>query len=87
LALLVALAAGLFVPFAASQIRPVFFNARDLRESTGLPLLGTVSRKVGEVEKLKEKRDFRRFVAAFVSLVGAYGVGILMLFLLSIRTA
>ena len=87
LALLVALVAGLFVPFAASQIRPVFFNARDLRESTGLPLLGTVSRKIGEIEKQKEKSDLRRFIASFVSLVGAYGIGIFMIFLLSIRTA
>jgi len=87
LALLIALAAGLFVPFAASQIRPVFFNARDLREAIGLPLLGTVSRTIGETEKLKEKRNLRWFVATFASLVGAYGVGISLVFFLTMRTA
>lgn len=86
LAMIVALGAGFFVSFAASQIRPVFFNARDLREATNLPLLGTVSRKIGEVEQMKEKRDLRRFIASCVSLVGAYGVGIFLVFLLSIRT-
>ena len=87
LTLLLALAAGFFVPFAASQIRPVFFFARDLREATGLPLLGIVSRNVGEEVKLKEKRDFRRFIAAFASLIGVYGAGIALLFIFAIRTA
>src|SRR5574343_762928 len=41
--LVVALAAGLFVAFAASQIRPVFFDAKTLRDATGLQVLGTVS--------------------------------------------
>lgn len=87
LALLVALAAGLFVPFAASQIRPVFFNARDLREAVGLPLLGTVSRKIDEMEKLKEKRSLRWFMATFASLVGAYGVGTFLIIFLTMRAA
>jgi polysaccharide chain length determinant protein (PEP-CTERM system associated) len=86
LAMIVALGAGLFVSFAASQIRPVFFNARDLREATNLPLLGTVSRKMSEADELKVKRDLRRFIATCLSLLGAYGVGIFMVFLLSIRT-
>ena len=87
LTLILALAAGFFVTFAASQVRPVFFVARDLREATGLPLLGTVSRNVGDEVRLKEKKDFRRFIAAFASLVGAYGAGIALLFVFTIRTA
>lgn len=87
LTLALALGAGLFVPFAVSQIRPVFFDARALREVSGLPLLGTVSRQVVEVERLKEKRDLKRFIAAFASLVGIYAVGIAFLFVFSIRTA
>lgn len=87
LTLALALGAGLFVPFAASQIRPVFFDARALREVSGLPLLGTVSRQVEEAERLKEKKDLKRFIAAFASLVGIYGMGIAFLFIFSIRTA
>jgi polysaccharide chain length determinant protein (PEP-CTERM system associated) len=83
---LVAMAAGLFAPFAASQLRPVFFIAHNLREVTSLPLLGTVSKKVDEIAKVKEKRDLRRFIAAFASLVGAYGAGIALLFVFTTRT-
>ena len=83
----VALAAGFFVPFAMSQIRPVFFVARELREATGLPLLGIVSRNVGDESKLNDRKDFRRFIAALASLVGAYGAAIALLFFFTIRTA
>lgn len=87
LTLLLALAAGLFVPFAASQFQPVFFDSRELRETTGLPLLGIISRKVDDAVKLKEKKDFRRFIAACLSLFGAYGAGFALLFFFTIRTA
>jgi polysaccharide chain length determinant protein (PEP-CTERM system associated) len=87
LTLALALAAGLFVSFATSQVRPVFFDARALREATGLPLLGTVSKKVEEMARFNEKKDFRRFVAAFASLLGVYAAGFALLFILTIRTA
>lgn len=86
LTLVLALAAGLFVPFAASQIRPVVFDSRALREITGLPLLGTVSRRLNDAEKLKSKKDFRRFIAVLAMFIGVYGAGIALLFILSIRT-
>ncbi|MEO8409489.1 MAG: XrtA system polysaccharide chain length determinant [Propionivibrio sp.] len=87
LTLVVALAAGLLVPFAASQFRPVFFDARALREATGLPLLGTVSKRLDDKIKLKISRDFKRFIAAIVALIGAYGAGIALMFVLAVRTA
>ena len=40
IAMLLALAAGGFTAFAASQLRPVFHSAKDLRLKFGLPLLG-----------------------------------------------
>jgi hypothetical protein len=40
LTLLLALGAGIAATFAASQLRPVFFDARSLREASGLPLAG-----------------------------------------------
>jgi polysaccharide chain length determinant protein (PEP-CTERM system associated) len=87
LTLVLALAAGLFVPFAASQVRPVFFDARALREVTGLPLLGKVSRRVDEAKKQDEKKSFRRFIAAIASLFGVYGAGFALLFIITLRTA
>lgn len=87
LTLVLALGAGLFASFAVSQVRPVFFDARALREVSDLPLLGTVSRKVSDVVKLNEKKDFRRFIAAFASLLGVYAAGIALLFVFTIRTA
>ena len=43
LALAVALAAGLFTAFVASQLRPVYHDAAELGAKTGVPLLGVVS--------------------------------------------
>ena len=87
LTLLLSLAAGLFVAFVASQLRPVFFDARALREVAEIPLLGAVTKKMDETAKASEARNLKRFIAAFLSLVGAYGAGIVLLFILTMRTA
>ncbi|WP_300452724.1 XrtA system polysaccharide chain length determinant [Accumulibacter sp.] len=87
LTLLLALGAGVAVTFAASQIRPVFFDSRSLREACGLPLLGTVSLLVDDARKRRERKDLLRFAAACGSLVAVYATGLLALFLLSVRTA
>lgn len=87
LTLLLAIAAGLFVPFAASQLRPVFFDARSLREATGLPLLGKISRRVDDAKKLEERKSLKRFIAVVASLLGAYAAGIAVLFFFSMRMA
>lgn len=87
LTLLVALGAGVAAAFAASQLRPVFFDSRSLREMTGLPLLGSVSMLTTESSKRKERKDLLRFAAACLSLLGAYGAGLLALFLFSARSA
>ena len=87
LTLVLSLAAGLFASFAASQIRPVFFDARSLREASGLPLLGKVSMRVDEAKKQNDKRNFRRFIAGCVSFLGAYAAGIAVLFFITMRTA
>ena len=43
-----ALMIGLMVAFAATQLRPVFTTASDLREKSGLPVLGVVSMIVAD---------------------------------------
>lgn len=85
LTLLLALGAGVLASFAASQIRPVVFDAKALRELSGLPLLGTISMLVDDTVKRRERRDRMRFFAGLASLVGVYGAGFAMLFLLSAR--
>lgn len=87
LSLVFSLAVGLFVPFAASQVRPVFFDSRSLREVSGMPLLGVVSRNKSEAERIHEKRNLKQFIAASVLFICVYAVGIAMLFVFSIRTA
>lgn len=85
--LLIALAAGLFAAFAASQISPVFFDGKTLRDETGLPLLGTVSLIPNEARRLKERKSLHRFLMATAGLVVAYGVGVAALSFLSQRAA
>lgn len=85
--LLLALAAGLLAAFVASQLRPVFFDGKSLRDATGLPLLGTVSLIHNETRRLKERASLRRFLIATVGLVIAYGAGIALLTFFAQRTA
>jgi hypothetical protein len=87
LAMGVALGAGLFASFAASQIWPTFFDIRVLRESTGLPVLGAVSMIVGEAQQRRERRGLIAFFSGLLALLGSYGAGLLALFLLSTRAA
>lgn len=86
LALLGALGAGFVSSFAASQIRPSFFDARALREVSGVPVLGTVSLIVSEPVKRKERRSLIGFIAGTIALLGSYGAGMVALFMLSART-
>ncbi|MDD2743985.1 MAG: GNVR domain-containing protein [Rhodocyclaceae bacterium] len=74
--LVLAFAAGLFAAFVASQLRPVFFDGKSLRDATGLPLLGTVTLIPNETRRLKERASLRRFLLATAGLVVAYGAGI-----------
>jgi len=84
-AFLVSLAAGGFASFAASQVWPTFFDARSLRESTGLPVLGSVSLIASDAQKRKERRGLIGFVSGLVAFLGSFGAGLLALFLLSTR--
>jgi polysaccharide chain length determinant protein (PEP-CTERM system associated) len=85
MAFLGALAAGVFASFAVSQIRPSFLDAQALRDITGIPVLGTVSLIVSEPMKRRERRGLVGFIAGTVALIGSYGAGIFLLFLLSAR--
>jgi polysaccharide chain length determinant protein (PEP-CTERM system associated) len=84
-ALLIALLAGMGTSFVASQLRPVFFDGRLLRDVTGLPLLGTVSQLRSEDFAKKEKVRNRKFFLGLLGLIGVFGLGMLVLALLAGR--
>ena len=86
LALVVALGAGLFTAFAASQLRPVFYKAGELREKLGLPLVGVVSLALGELDRRHERVDRVRFIAASGGLLGAFIVVLIATTTLASRT-
>lgn len=76
LALVASLAIGLAGSFAASQLRPTFFDAHTLREVAGLPLLGTVSRIVNPQDKQRDRKDRYRFFGGLGLFVVLYGLAI-----------
>jgi polysaccharide chain length determinant protein (PEP-CTERM system associated) len=87
LGLVLAIAGGLFAAFIASQIRPVFFDSKTLREATDLPVLGTVSLIPNEIRRIKERASLRRFLFATGGLILSYAFGLGLLTFLSQRAA
>jgi polysaccharide chain length determinant protein (PEP-CTERM system associated) len=77
LPLLAGFAAGIFLAFVASQLRPVFLDAADLRSKTGLPVLGTVSIVLNDNERHRERMSLYRFIGASGGLVGLFAVGLI----------
>ncbi len=82
-ALLAALAAGLGMAFAASQLRPTFSDADQLRLATGLPLLGVVTMLTTDADRRRQRGSLFRFVAASGGLVGLFIAGIVAMTLTS----
>jgi polysaccharide chain length determinant protein (PEP-CTERM system associated) len=82
MALVVALASGLFFAFAASQLRPTFPDAESLRSRTGLPLLGVVTMLVSDEERRRERGSLIRFVSASGGLVGLFVAGLIAMTLM-----
>ncbi len=76
LALVASIVIGIAVAFLASQLRPVFSDAHDLRAKTGLPLLGVVSMSLSDAERRAERRGMIQFYGASAGLVGLFVVGL-----------
>jgi len=71
-----ALVAGLAVAFLMSQFRPTFMSQAALRDTTGLPVLGSIGMNWTNEQTVRRKR---RLVAVGVSvllLLGAYAAGV-----------
>ncbi|QID18551.1 chain length-determining protein [Nitrogeniibacter mangrovi] len=74
LAGIAALLCGLAVTFVISQLRPSFLDGRDLREVTGLPVLGTVSSAPDPRRKRRRRRMNLAFMGGLGGLVGIFGL-------------
>ena len=85
MAMVVALAAGLFTAFAASQLRPVFHGASDLRAKLEYPILGVVSLVTSEADVRREKVDLMRFLVSSGSLLAIFVAGLITMSLIAAR--
>jgi len=84
-ALALSLVAGAFASFAASQLRPVFHDANEMRQRLELPILGVVSRLTTDVDRRRLKIDLFRFGAASGSLIMLFVVGLTVLVIIQNR--
>lgn len=66
------LVAGIAFAMLLSQLRPTYLSQHGLRESTGLPILGSVSMNWTDHERAKRKRSFYAFGASLAILVTLY---------------
>lgn len=80
-----ALAAGLFVPFALAQLRPVFDAAQELRVKTSLPVLGVVSLLVNDVDVRRGRMSRWRFLAGSGGLIGFFAIALVWLSIMAAR--
>jgi hypothetical protein len=67
------LVAGAALAFLLSQLRRTVTDRRVLRELTGLPLLGAVSRVENDETRRRKRKGLKTYLAALGSLVAAYG--------------
>lgn len=84
-ALVAAIAAGVAVAFAISQLRPVFYDPRSLTDAVGLPLLGCVSLVQSDAELAARKTERKKFIGASGALVLLFAIGMVVFSLLSQR--
>ena len=75
LGLLLAIAGGFLAAFAASQVRPVFFDGKSLRDVTGLPVLGIVSLLPNEARNVQDRASLTGFLLGGAALVIVYAIG------------
>ena len=82
-ALVAAIGAGLGVAFVLSQLKAVFFDARAVRNTIGLPILGVVTLVLTDAARVRERRDLKRFGLASSGLVGLFVAGVVILSVLA----
>jgi polysaccharide chain length determinant protein (PEP-CTERM system associated) len=80
-ALAISLLAGLASAFVASQVRPVFMDSRVLREVTGLPLLGVVTKNISSADRWRSRKSLLKLATALTVLLVAFAFGMAYLYL------
>lgn len=78
-AMAAALGVGVFTTFAASQLRPVFHDANDLRARVELPILGVVTRLVTDADRARQRVELIRFSAGAGGLLAMFAVALTVL--------
>jgi polysaccharide chain length determinant protein (PEP-CTERM system associated) len=77
LVLAASLASGVVVALAASQLRPTFSDADELRIKTGMPLLGVVTLLTTDNDRRMQRMGLFRYIAASGGLVGLFIAGLI----------
>ena len=85
IALIAAIGAGMALAFVLSQLRSVFFDARALRNTIGLPILGVVTLVLSDSAKARERRDLKKFGLASSALLGVFIAAVVVLTVLANR--
>ncbi|MEC5397665.1 XrtA system polysaccharide chain length determinant [Uliginosibacterium sp. H1] len=70
---ILALILGAGLCFLISQVRPSFHDSRSLRETTGLPILGSISLNRTPDRKRADLRKKYAFLGAVATYIGAFG--------------
>jgi polysaccharide chain length determinant protein (PEP-CTERM system associated) len=85
LALVAGLGGGLGLAFVLSQLRAVFFDARAVRNTIGLPILGVVTLVLADTARVRENRSLKKFALASTGLVGMFVAAVVVLTVLANR--
>ncbi len=85
LALVASILSGLGLAFLLSQLRSVFFDARSLRNTIGLPVLGVVTLVLKDAARARQRRELKRFGLASSGLIGVFVLAIIALTILATR--
>ena len=72
------LAAGLAAAFLVSQLRRTVTDRRGLRELTGLPTLGAVTKVETDESRRSKRKGMLAYLATLGSLIAAYGAVIIL---------
>jgi polysaccharide chain length determinant protein (PEP-CTERM system associated) len=70
------LIAGLVGAFLMAQVRPTYLSHAALRETTGVPVLGSINMHWTDSQKVMRKRRLVGLGVALLVLFGAYGAGV-----------